>query len=280
MRGLSWQRTLEGLSERDLLILDDLDRFRMLTTRQLQRLRFPVAASADDDGHLTIGAATKAAMRAMSRLREHQVVNALEQRRGGLHAGSQGLIWQLSAKGTQIQQERTGRGSPHRYGEPATMFVQHIIGVADLAITLAELDRAGRLELLEVEAEPINWRTFTGPHLRPVTVKPDLTATIAAGDYEYHWYIELDRSTEHVPKILAKCRTYAAYSATGIEQNERGIFPKVLWVVPDEHRAASLRRAIEQDRELPISLFHVTTADEFPDLMADPPEEEPEDEGT
>ncbi|MFC4245326.1 replication-relaxation family protein [Gryllotalpicola reticulitermitis] len=269
-RGLSWQHSLERLTPRDLLVLDDLERFRLLTTRQIQRLRFPVAASAVD-GHASQGAATKATMRTLSRLRDDKVVTPLEVRRGGIRSGSQGLVWQLSETGRRIQQERTGRGSPHRFMEPGSMFVSHILGVADLAISVLELERGGRIEVLSVEAEPANWRTFLGAHLKTVTVKPDLTlvSAVVGSDFEDHWFIELDRATEHVSsKVMAKCRTYAAYAATGAEQAERGVFPRVLWVVPDSRRRAAVAGAIAVERDLPAHYFQVCTTDEFASVIA------------
>jgi hypothetical protein len=279
-RGISWQHTLERLSERDLQILDHLEWFRMLTTRQLQRLHFQVSESAGDGGHASDGAATKATTRAMNRLLEHQVVAILDHRRGGHRAGSRGLIWQLAPKGSRIQQERLGRGTAHRYVEPGAMFIEHILGVADLAITVFEAQRHGLLEVLDIEAEPTNWRTFLGPHMKTVTVKPDLTLVTASGSFEEHWFIEYDRASEHLPKVIGKCRTYVAYAATGAEQTERGVFPRVLWVVPDEHRQAAIQRAIESERDLPNDYFVVCTVDRFAEVITSPTPEGLEDDGT
>jgi len=34
-----------------------------------------------------------------------------------------------------------------------------------------------------------------------------------------------------------KLREYVAYQASGVEQEQRGVFPRVLWLAPDEERA-------------------------------------------
>lgn len=46
----------EHLTERDVRILEDLERFRLLTTRQLQRLHFPAAPLGP---HVTASGATR-----------------------------------------------------------------------------------------------------------------------------------------------------------------------------------------------------------------------------
>ncbi len=63
--------------------------------------------------------------------------------------------------------------------------------------------------------------------------------------------------------ILAKCRLYARYAATGIEQQSAGVFPIVLWVVPDKAREAQIIRAIRGDHSLPDDLFRVVTTEQF-----------------
>jgi len=100
-----------------------------------------------------------------------------------------------------------------------------------------------------------------------VTLKPDLYAATASGDYEDHWFIEADRATEHLPTVLTKCRVYARYAATGSEQHTSGVFPAVLWVVPTEARAVSMRRAIQADKSLPTELFRVITTEQFTDFI-------------
>jgi len=250
---------LATLSARDLAILDDLEQLRLLTSRSIQQLHFPVAPGA----HATMTGATRAAMRVLNRLKSERLISHLARRVGGARRGSQGFIWQLTSLGDRIQRARRGEKGRRRYTEPSTQFVDHTLAVTDLVTTLRVLDRQRQVELLKVETEPSCWREFTGPHGTVLTLKPDLYAVTAAGAWEDSWFVEADRSTEHLPVILAKCRLYARYAATGIEQQSAGVFPIVLWVVPDKAREAQIIRAIRSDHSLPDDLFRVVTTEQF-----------------
>lgn len=254
---------LQRLSPRDLAILDDIERFRLLTTRLIQRLHFPVAEGA----HASSSSATKQAMRVLRRLTEHGVLMHLERRIGGHRHGSQGFIWQLASTGANVQRIRRGESTRRRYVEPSAQFTNHTLAIAELATTLHELARTKRLDLLRLEAEPDCWRTSLGPHGIPQTLKPDLYAVTATAEYEDSWFLEADLDTEHMPQILAKCRAYATYHAAGIEQHDHGVFPAVLWVTSNEARAEKLRRTIQGERSLPQRLFTVITTHEFSDHL-------------
>lgn len=251
---------LGRLTDRDLAILDDLEQFRLLTTRLIQRLHFPVAP----DHHATIGSATKATMRVLTRLQHHGLVAHLARRIGGVRHGSQGYIWQLAATGERIQRHRRGQPGRRRYTEPSSaLFTDHTLAVAELATTIRTLALDGALEILALASEPACWRQFPGPHGVAQTLKPDLYAVTATSAWEDHWFIEADRGTEHIPKILAKCRVYAAYAATGTEQHRSGVLPAVLWVTPDAERADVLTRAVSAEQALPDGLFAVICAEQF-----------------
>ena len=74
------------------------------------------------------------------------------------------------------------------------------------------------------------------------------------------WFVEVDLGTEHLPVVLRKCRTYRRYHDTGTEQHDRGLFPAVVWIVPDPIRATKIRDAIAADRHLTSELFWITYA--------------------
>ncbi len=175
----SWSQLVEQLSPRDLAILDDLERFRLLTSRQIQRLHFAVGSA-----HATVSAATRATQRALTKLERYGILARLQHRVGGVRHGSQGIVWQLTSTGSRLQQERSGRHNRHRYSEPATLFVDHTLAVAECAVHIREMERAGCLEVVELTTEPDNWRTFLGKHAQAVTLKPDLSLVTASSDYE------------------------------------------------------------------------------------------------
>jgi hypothetical protein len=77
-------------------------------------------------------------------------------------------------------------------------------------------------------------------------------------------------ATEAVRVVLAKCKRYADYCKSGIEQKEHGLFPRVVWITPDETRKERLRLAIAECRDLSRKqLFLVITPSEFEQLIVD-----------
>jgi hypothetical protein len=99
----------ERLSDRDWKILESIDEFRYLTTRQVARLHFDLAPRTT-----TI---PRTANLALGRLRELKLLRNLERRIGGVRAGSSGLIWQLTEPPTDSS---PGGTAGERSGEPAT----------------------------------------------------------------------------------------------------------------------------------------------------------------
>lgn len=249
----------DRLSDRDLQILHDLEDFRLLTTRQIQRLHFA-------SGHRTQSAGTRACTRVLSRLTELGLIAHLARRIGGVRQGSAATTWQLAATGERLLRSLRGAGNRRRYTEPATEFVEHTLEVAELAVLLRETEHAGHFEVPELQAERRAWTRFVGPHGAPVWLRPDLRAVTAGNDYEQHWFIELDRRTERAKFLERKLSTYAAYYRSGAYQAAHDLFPTVLWVVPDTRRIAELRKIVGAI-QLPEQLFRYCLPEAFVDLV-------------
>lgn len=266
----STSELLELLTERDLLILKDLEQFRLLTTRQLQRLRFT--------RHTSISSATRTTVRVLDRIENHGLITRLPRRIGGAVRGSAANIWQLTSTGERLLRRLSGAENRRRYVEPSAQFTAHTLAIADTAIEVIEAAENGQLELLELQTEPDCWRTFTGKAGQPSWLRPDLYLVTADRDYESHWFIEIDRGTEHLPAVLRKCETYHRYWQTGTEQAIHDVFPAVLWIVPDDHRATKLRDGIRDHPTLPAELFQITTTEGAMHVIA--PESNPTKGGT
>jgi hypothetical protein len=243
------------LSDRERAVLQSLATWRYLSTNQLQRLHF-----AD---HATVGAASRICRRVLQRLGELRVIEHLERRIGGIRAGSASFVWRVGPVGDRLLRAANGAGARARRKEPSWRFLDHCLAVTDCYLALVEAGRRGRLELLTYQAETACWRPYLGPHGALETLKPDLYAVTASGDFEDSWFIEVDRGTESLPTLLGKCRQYARYRQTGREQAARGVFPAVLWVVPDEARARALVRGIRRAHGTDQNVFRVTTAASF-----------------
>jgi len=239
------------LSDRDWAVLQLVGSHRFLTTRQLHAFAF-------DHQHTTSESAARVCRRVLLRLESWDLLRRPMRRIGGLEAGSASSVWMLTTTGQRLRNLRAGLGAVGRVREPGEGFVRHYLAIADVHLALVEAARAKRLELIAVQIEPACWRSYTGPSGSLTVLKPDLYAVTASGQFEDHWFIEVDRATESIPILTKQCRQYEAYRRTGAEQADSGLFPLVLWVVPDELRATQLRQALHAARELDPQLFRIT----------------------
>ncbi len=251
---------LEGLTARDLDLLRDVATYRLLTTKQIQRLHF-------DHVHPTPLAAARACTRALTRLRDVGVVRALERRIGGVRAGSAGFVWFLGPTGERLLRslDPDTPAGRRNYREPSRYFVEHTLAVAEIAIQTLEASRTrspNAFDVLTLKTEPASWQASLGRHGTACTLKPDLWLIAASGDYEHHWFIEIDLATEHLPVIRRQCEAYQAFRMSGRYQAKHGLFPAVLWIAPNPARAAALRAAVRAT-DPNGELFTVCTAAEY-----------------
>jgi hypothetical protein len=102
------------------------------------------------------------------------------------------------------------------------------------------VDRAGLLKLADFTAEPASWRHFHGPGGGRLVLKPDAAVRLVLGQFEDRWFIEVDLATESRTTVARKCDLYRRYWQAGVEQSRTGVFPKVLWLVPEDRRHAAV----------------------------------------
>lgn len=245
------------LTDRDERILEDLERFRLLTSAHLQRLHFGVAPHGP---HATLLGAVRATNRVLTRIEKLGVIARVSRRIGGPHHGSSATIWQLAPAGERFLRARRGDPDRRKFGNPGAVFVSHTLAIADVAVAALEQSRLGGYEVLELETEPTCWRTFQSGGAA-LTLKPDLLLVTADADTETHSFCEIDLGTEHLPAIRRKCDVYHRAYRDGSEERARGLFPAVVWIVPDDKRSAALRAGIAADTTLDPDLFTVVTRD-------------------
>ncbi len=249
-------RLRDRLSERDVAILQTLANHRLMTTRQLQRLHFV-------DGHATVSSATRATIRVLGRLLTLNLIDRLERRIGGVRRGSAGYVWQLGSVGERLTRLGSEGSQRRRFVEPGRHFTAHTLAVSELVVRLNEGARAGTFELLSLENEPTCWRTFLGRYGQTETLKPDLFVVTASGEFEDHRFVEIDLATEHPPTVVRKCQAYRRYADTGAHQAQHGLFPAVVWVVPDTARLGAISSALRAAGDLPDELFEVVLLDDL-----------------
>lgn len=235
-----------SLTPRDWAVLATLARVRLATARQLERLYFA-------------GVTRRRTRQVLASLVDRRVLVRLPRVVGGVRAGSAGFVYGLDVAGQRLAATAGGRRHqrPWSIGAP---FLAHSLAVTEVFVRLVEADRTGQIELRDFIGEPASWRSFSGPGGARMTLKPDAHLITQFGRYEDRWFIEVDRGTEAAATLARKCDVYRRYWQTGVEQARTGVFPRVLWLVPDERRHAVLvdiwgRQPAEAWRLFTVALF-------------------------
>ncbi|WP_045877253.1 replication-relaxation family protein [Pseudofrankia sp. DC12] len=192
-----------------------------------------------------------------------RLLGRLPRRVGGVRAGSAGFVYTLDVAGQRLMNpERTRWQRPWPVGTP---FLAHSLAVTELYVALREAEAAGLLVVAGFQAEPASWRSFPGVGGGRMVLKPDGRVTLRLGRYEDTWIVEIDRATESLSTIRRKCETYIRYWQSG---REGEVFPRVLWVVPDEGRRDQLLAALSRLPADTWQLFTVAlTGDAVPRLI-------------
>jgi hypothetical protein len=221
-----------GLSDHSRVVLRSLAALPYLTTRQIERLHFR------EDTQVTPLAATRRAHRCLARLHDVGLVDRLDRRIGGARAGSAAYIWRLSPAGARTVDLRRQRRSPI----PGLLHIAHWLDVAEVVVRLHEQTRhhPTHVEVVNIETEPTCWRRLATGSGRPGWLKPDLRVTLRVPGHELHWFVEVDRGHEHRGALTRKMSAYVAAWRDGNEQARTGVFPRVLWIVPNNERAAEV----------------------------------------
>jgi len=228
----------EQLNDREKQVLDAVERFRLTRGDQLRRLFF--------NGISTEAGSARLCRRSLARLADAGLLTRLGRRVGGTRAGSSGHVFAITAAGRRLNAYLSGSGKPSNRGvhEPGQPFVAHTLAIVDLYVALVEAERAGTLELLAFETEPGCWRTFNAVLGTAQTLKPDAHVRIAADDYEYASFVEVDCGTEGKGALLRKAHVYLSYYRSGREQAQQGLFPKVVWLAATENRTRFLSKLL------------------------------------
>ena len=227
------ERARSELSDRDWRVLADLARVRLLTTQHIERLHF------QDGSPLTQARRTR---RSLQRLTQLDVIHRFARRVGGVRAGSAGTTYGLATLGQRLIDAAGPAGGARRRRpwEPSAQFFAHVLAVSELYVQLREAERTCELDLLDFDAEPACWRKHVDVGGSANVVKPDAYIRIGLGEFEEYRFVEVDLGSESLSVIARKAETYVDYWRSGHEQRRSGVFPQVLFAVPDEHRAEQI----------------------------------------
>jgi hypothetical protein len=244
------ERLTAELSARDLAVVETLDRLRVATPRQLQRLHFTSGTKA---------ANTRQAWRRLRALTEARVVRVLERRIGGDPSGSSQAVYALDTAGQRLASACGPAGGRRlrRPWTPGSRFLAHALAVTELYVELCEREREGHGQLLDFYAEPGCWRRFTGVGGGAAWLKPDAFVRWGAGELEHLSFVEVDRATASAPTVARKLDVYRRYWQTGREAERFGAFPRVVLLTPDEARRDTLAAAVARQPSEAQALYRV-----------------------
>ncbi|HEV7762588.1 MAG TPA: replication-relaxation family protein [Acidimicrobiales bacterium] len=240
----------DDLSDRDRGVLALVAAARVVSCRQIERACFPAGAGSELS-------AARRCRRVLARLVATDYLRRLDRRIGGSSAGSSDFLYRIGGRG------RTSLGLSGRAGrwEPGERFVAHQLAVSQVHVELLAAQQQGLARRLRIVHEPDNWRRYLDGQSQAM-LKPDLLVELSTSSgWELRWWVEVDRSTEHLPTVLRKAQRYEHYWRSGAELRHHPVFPRVFWSVPDQRRADELRAGLASRGHNP-ELFVVGTAEQ------------------
>lgn len=210
-------------------------------------------------------AAARAGRRSLKRLTDWRVLQVLPRHIAGMR-GSSGLVYYTGRAGVRLLAARGIHGP--RVEIPGTLHLAHTLATTELALRLREANRDSELELIEVQREPVCWRSYPAAMGVQNVLKPDLFIRIGAGSQEDRWMAEVDLGSESGRTIARKLALYAQHYRSGREQHQHGVYPRVLWTVPDERREQQIHDVLARQASATQRLFTVCRFEDTIRLLA------------
>lgn len=234
------------LSAREQTVVEAVAQLGQLTARQIGTLAFAGLKSATP------------MKRTLKRLTDRGVLARLRLRIvGGDGGGSSTYVYQLGRQGGRLL--RLQRDYP-RY----TAVDDHMLDTSECFVQLKRLEHAGVLSVLDYRGEEAAYREVAG-----IKLTPDLYVQLgfaASGVQLFRW-LEVDRATERAPQIAEKCGRYWRAYDQWDERVHGAVFPRVLFVVPDEKRQREIERVIAKQLIEARPIFQVCQMASFPQFL-------------
>ena len=234
---------------------------RFATTTQLARLTALEYASS--------ASALRQTQRHLASLAQQRLLTSLERRVGGWQGGSAVTIWAATTRGQRLVAVDEGEEVPRRQRprEVSTTFLDHLLAITEVRTSIEEAVRQEADTEVAVALEPECWRTALSPSGQVQVLRPDLAVTITSPAYEDRYVVEVDRATENPGRVIATCWRYQEHQAASSQAGDGGVFPLVVWLVPNDRRRHRLERAIAHSTGLLRELFRVIRLDQLPTLI-------------
>ncbi len=231
------------LSAREQAVVEAVAQLGQLTARQIGDLAFAGLKSPTP------------LKRTLKRLTDRGVLARLQLRIvGGSGGGSTTFVYQIGRVGGRLL------GLPRDYPRYSAVD-DHMLDTAECLVRLKGLERSGVLTVLDYLGEDAAYREVGG-----IKLTPDLYVRVQlhASGRQLFRYLEVDRATERLPQIAEKCgRYFQAYKLWDSEVHG-AVFPRVLFVVPDERRQREIARVIAKQPKEARPIFQVCVMADFP----------------
>ena len=246
----------EGMPLRDRQIVETVARLTLVSGGQLINLFFYEIENPSTQ--------SRRARRVLGRLVEQRVLDRLARRRGGAGGGSSTWVYALGPAGRRLVAYWAGDGLPRSRSayEPGAIWTAHTLAISDLYVALHQAERARQVELLSFATEPACWRRYTRLGGATGVLKPDAHVRLGIGEFEDSFFVEVDLASERRGQLVRQHHAYLEYYRCGEEQARTGVFPGVLWIVPDTRRQELLADIHQGLPEPARRLFTVTTAEQ------------------
>ena len=243
------ERLLTTLSDRDWAIVDSVDRLRLVSSSQLERLHF--------HSFTTPHSRSVKRSHVLKRLVDGRVLIPFERRVGSSQRGSDKLCYALDSAGLQLMRLRANADGRERLVRrprlPGERSVRHTLAVSELYVSLVERARIEQFTLAH----------FTVEHRAAVRdglggwIRPDALVQLRRASMSDYWWIEVDLATESLPTVRAKLLAYLNFMARG-QLGPDDIVPRVLIGVPDERRRVAVQQEVGALPPPAADLFWVT----------------------
>jgi hypothetical protein len=145
--------------------------------------------------------------------------------------------------------------------------LEHVLQITETEAILRDQARANAdFTIHHIEHEPVCWRKYADRRSGENWLKLDLflkTAHKVNGKkLGMHYFLEIDRDTEELKRIMKKCDIYRDYFRnTPKDQLCCGKIPLVVWIVPAKRRADAMKAIWEEKFRDDAKLFAVITPD-------------------
>ena len=242
---------LTDLTPREQATIKALDTLHVATAQQLARVVF---------GDASTPTSLRLTHRHLARLGQAGLIRSHPNPLPAHRAGRRDQVHVLSAHGLRTVGRSTGLGfGQRRSWHPSAAKLEHWLAIGDLYAQLSDAVRSRDLAIHAFAVESNARRLYQDEAGRPRSLQPDAYASVRVGDTIVSWFIEIDRGTENPQRIAQKCRAYREYELSDLEYQRHGVFPGVLFIVPDQQRLQAISRMLRQQPADARGLFWVAT---------------------